>query len=108
MRSEDEMMRLILEFAEEREEILAVWMNGSRANPSAPPDRYQDFDIVFVVENTIDFQKDKSWIPRFGEIAVMQEPDTVYGRQPDRRFFCPKGPGAGNGAGGYGNSNFTG
>lgn len=91
MRSEDEMMRLILEFAEEREEILAVWMNGSRANPSAPPDRYQDFDIVFVVENTIDFQKDKSWIPRFGEIAVMQEPDQSVlfpGGETEKRYAC--------------------
>ena len=75
MRTEQEMLERILHFAQEREDIKAVYMNGSRANPKAPKDILQDFDIVYVVESTAPYIQDKSWIPFFGEIAVMQEPD---------------------------------
>ncbi len=75
MRSEQEMMELILGFAMERDDIRAVYMNGSRANPRAPKDILQDFDIVYAVKATYPYIEDKSWLSRFGEIAVMQEPD---------------------------------
>ena len=45
MRSEQEMMKLILDFAREKNDIRAVYMNGSRANPKAPKDILQDYDI---------------------------------------------------------------
>ena len=38
MRSEKEMMDLILETAKNDERIRAVYMNGSRTNPNAPKD----------------------------------------------------------------------
>ena len=89
-RSDEKMMELIMEFAQSRREILAVWMNGSRANPNALRDAYQDFDIVCVVEDTAVFREDKSWISRFGEIAVMQEPDDPVlfpgGGKPEKRY----------------------
>lgn len=75
MRSEQEMFRLILQFAREREEIRAVILNGSRANPAVPRDCFQDFDVVYGVKSTQPFIQDKSWISHFGTIAVMQEPD---------------------------------
>lgn len=75
MRSEQEMYDLILGFAKENPLIRAVYLNGSRANPKAPRDRFQDFDIVYAVKEVAPFLKDKSWISRFGKMAVMQEPD---------------------------------
>ena len=75
MRTEQEMMKVILGVAERDERIRAVYLNGSRANPGAPKDIFQDFDIVYVVTETEGFIKDKSWIKVFGEIVVMQEPD---------------------------------
>lgn len=76
MRSEREMYERILRFAREREEIRAVILNGSRANPTVPRDCFQDFDVVYVVTSTQPFIQDKSWISYFGTIAVMQEPDS--------------------------------
>jgi aminoglycoside 6-adenylyltransferase len=76
MRSEKEMFDLILRVAQTEERIRAVFMNGSRANPLAVKDIYQDYDIVFVVTETESFLSDKSWVNVFGEIAVMQEPDS--------------------------------
>jgi aminoglycoside 6-adenylyltransferase len=75
MRSEKEMLELILKFAQQNENIRAVYINGSRANPNIEKDIFQDYDIVYVVKDTKAFIGDKSWIRNFGEIAVMQEPD---------------------------------
>ena len=75
MRTEKEMMELILRTAEEDARIRAVYMNGSRTNPNAPKDIFQDYDIVYVVEETGSFIRDREWIKRFGDILFMQYPD---------------------------------
>jgi len=76
MRSEQEMFSLILKTAENDERIRAVYMNGSRANPNIHKDKYQDYDIVYVVNETQSFLDDKSWISVFGDPAIIQEPDS--------------------------------
>ena len=75
MRTEKEMMDLILRVAKEDDRIRAVYMNGSRTNPNAPKDIFQDYDIVYVVGETGSFIQDKEWIKRFGDILLMQYPD---------------------------------
>lgn len=75
MRSEQEMYDLILNIAREDERVLAVYMNGSRTNPNVPKDIFQDYDVVYVVEETESFIADKKWIKKFGEILYMQLPD---------------------------------
>lgn len=77
MRSEKEIMDLILNFAEKDERIRAVYMNGSRTNPNIEKDIYQDYDIVYVVSETKSFLENKKWITAFGDIAIVQEPDLV-------------------------------
>lgn len=84
MRSEKEIMDLILRVAKEDDRIRAVYMGGSRTNPKVEKDIYQDYDIVYAVTETKSFLEDKSWISVFGDIAVMQEPDlfdVAYGRK---------------------------
>ncbi len=75
MRSEHEMYNLILEVAKNDARIKAVYMNGSRTNENVPKDIFQDYDIVYVVEDTESFIEDKDWIRVFGEILYMQYPD---------------------------------
>lgn len=75
MRTEKEMLDIILGTARDDERIHAVYMNGSRTNPHAPKDRFQDYDIVYVVDETESFIRDRDWIRRFGEISFMQYPD---------------------------------
>lgn len=76
MRGEKEILDMIMSFAENDERIRAVYMNGSRANPNVEKDRYRDYDIVFVVTETDSFLNDKGWINVFGDIAIVQEPDS--------------------------------
>ncbi|MEH7382130.1 aminoglycoside 6-adenylyltransferase [Bacillus sp. JJ1533] len=75
MRSDQEMMDLILNIASIDERIRAVYMNGSRTNPNVPKDIFQDYDIVYVVTETESFIMDEYWIHIFGELLMLQEPD---------------------------------
>lgn len=83
MRSETEMMGLILSTALEDERIRAVILNGSRVNPKIKPDRFQDFDAVYIVTEVDSFLSDKTWIDRFGERMILQTPD-LMGKPQDR------------------------
>ncbi len=77
MRSEQEMLELIVDTARCDERIRAVIMNGSRANPNAPRDIFQDFDIVYVVTDVAPFKNNYEWIKRFGELMILQEPEDM-------------------------------
>ncbi|WP_199613966.1 aminoglycoside 6-adenylyltransferase [Paenibacillus alkalitolerans] len=77
MRSETEMLQTICDFARNDERIRAVMMNGSRANPQAAKDIFQDYDIVYFVDSVQEFVSDQSWISRFGDILIMQTPDKM-------------------------------
>ncbi|MGL4760128.1 MAG: aminoglycoside 6-adenylyltransferase [Sarcina sp.] len=76
MRDEQVMMKLILNTANSDERVRAVYMNGSRVNPNVKKDIFQDYDIVFVVEEIQSFLDDKNWISLFGEYAIVQEPNS--------------------------------
>lgn len=71
-RTDAQMFGMLLSFAREDSRVRAIWMNGSRANPNAPADRWQDFDIVYAVTEMDSFLSDDSWVDRFGERAMMQ------------------------------------
>ena len=71
-RTEQQMMDLILGVAERDERVRAVWINGSRANPNAPRDQYQDFDIVYAVTDMQSMIDEPGWIDIFGERVIMQ------------------------------------
>lgn len=75
MRTEQDMFDLILSIAKNDERIRAVFMNGSRTNPNAKKDIFQDYDIEYVVKETKSFREDKSWIDKFGERLYMQYPE---------------------------------
>jgi len=77
MRNEQEMKELILGIARNDDRIRAVILNGSRANPNATPDIFQDFDIVYIVTDVVPLKNDPEWIKQFGELIIMQRPDDM-------------------------------
>ena len=82
MRTEQEMMDLILGVAAADERIRAVRMEGSRANPAVPKDQYQDYDISYYVVDIEPFYNNPEWvIEKFGKPLIMQMPETM--RWPD-------------------------
>jgi aminoglycoside 6-adenylyltransferase len=90
MRSEQEMYELIVNTAQNDDRIRAVIMTGSRANPNAARDIFQDFDIVYIVTDVSSFKHDPNWIKRFGELMIMQMPDDMLDPPPsdDDGFAC--------------------
>jgi len=77
MRTEEQMFHLIVETARQDDRIRAVMLNGSRTNPNAPRDPFQDYDVVYVVTDVAPFVEDEAWIDRFGERIMMQMPETI-------------------------------
>lgn len=84
MRTEQEMYELLLAFARQDERVRVVAMNGSRANPNAPRDVFQDYDIVFVVTEMDNFLADDTWLEVFGRRIIMQKPDAMELFPPER------------------------
>jgi aminoglycoside 6-adenylyltransferase len=77
MRSEEEVITLILDVAKADKRIRVVLLNGSRANPDIKKDKFQDFDIVYIVNEINTFLTDPAWIDIFGERLILQMPDDM-------------------------------
>ena len=72
MRTETEMLDVILKTAKTLQ-VAAVAMSGSRTDTKAPKDEFQDYDVVYVVENLDELITDLSWLDRFGKRIIEQE-----------------------------------
>lgn len=72
MRTETEMLNLILQTAETLK-VEAVALSGSRACPKAPKDEFQDYDVVYIVDDLDNLTSDLSWLNQFGKRIIEQE-----------------------------------
>ncbi|MCY7103196.1 aminoglycoside 6-adenylyltransferase [Streptococcus oralis] len=70
-RSEAQMLRLILQTAETLQ-IDAVAMSGSRTDTKAPKDEFQDYDVVYVMDDLDNLTRDLSWLDQFGTRIIEQ------------------------------------
>ena len=70
-RSEVQMLRLILQVAENIQ-VEAVAMSGSRTDTKAPKDEFQDYDVVYVVDDLDNLTSDLSWLDQFGTRIIEQ------------------------------------
>ena len=71
MRTDQEMLDLILQIAK-KIQVDAVAMSGSRTNPKAPKDEFQDYDVVYIVEDLDGLIADLSWLDQFGKRIIEQ------------------------------------
>ena len=70
-RSEAQMLDLILQTAKSLK-VEAVAMSGSRTNPKAPKDEFQDYDVIYVVDDLDNLTSDLSWLDQFGTRIIEQ------------------------------------
>jgi aminoglycoside 6-adenylyltransferase len=84
MRLKHEMLDLIVGTARDDDRIRAVILNGSRANPDAPKDIFQDFDVVYLVDDVTPFKDNLDWIKRFGELMILQMPEEISDPPPKK------------------------
>ena len=72
MRTEPEILDLIFQTAKTLQ-VEAVAMSGSRTNSQAPQDEFQDYDVVYVVDDLDNLTSDLSWLDLFGKRIIEQE-----------------------------------
>jgi len=71
MRTETEMIDLILQTAETLQ-VEAVALSGSRTDTKAPKDEFQDYDVVYVVDDLDNLTSDIFWLDWFGNRLIEQ------------------------------------
>ena len=71
MRTETEMLDVILQTAKTIQ-VKAVAMSGSRTDTRAPKDEFQDYDMVYVVDDLDDLTSDLAWLDQFGTRIIEQ------------------------------------
>ena len=71
MRTDQEILELILETAKKLQ-VDAVALSGSRTDTKAPKDEFQDYDVVYVVDDLDNLTNDLSWLDQFGKRIIEQ------------------------------------
>ena len=71
MKSEIKIVNKILQISKNLS-ISAIALSGSRTNPQVPKDEFQDYDVVYIVENLNDLLSDLSWLDQFGMRLIEQ------------------------------------
>lgn len=71
MRTETEMFDVILQTAKVLQ-VETVAMSGSRTNPKAPKDVFQDYDVVYVVDDLDNLTSNLTWLNQFGTRIIEQ------------------------------------
>ena len=72
MRTEPEMLDLILQTAKVLQ-VDAIAMSGSRTDTKAPKDEFQDYDVVYIVDDFDNLTSDLSCLDQFGKRIIEQE-----------------------------------
>jgi len=87
MRTEKEMMDLILQVANADDRIRGVLLAGSRADISVPKDKHQDYDVEYYVADISPFYNNPDWvIGQFGKPLIMQMPEALRGAMGSGHF----------------------
>ena len=72
MRTETEMLSLLIKIAKNLK-VKAVALSGSRTNQKVQTDEFQDYDLVYVVDDIDNLTSDLSWLDQFGKRIIEQE-----------------------------------
>ena len=71
MRTDQEMLGQILETAKKLQ-VDAVALSGSRTNQKVQTDEFQDYDVVYVVDDLDNLTSDLAWLDQFGTRIIEQ------------------------------------
>ena len=71
MRTETEMLSLLIKIAKNLK-VKAVALSGSRTNQKVQTDEFQDYDLVYVVDDIDNLTSDLSWLDQFGKRIIEQ------------------------------------
>lgn len=78
MRTEAEMLSLVLDFSKKDERIRLVTLEGSRSRPDDSRDCFQDYDVSYFVSELGSFEENNAWLDYFGPRLIMQQPEAPF------------------------------
>lgn len=81
MRTENDVLAQLLDFANVDDKVRTVILNGSRVNPNVEKDIFCDYDVVFSVTDPDYYFRNQEWIQRFGELVIMQQNNDQIGER---------------------------
>ena len=79
MRTDQEMLELILKTAK-TVKVEAVALSGSRTNNQVQKDEFQDYDVVYVVDDLDNLTSDLAWLDSFG-IRMIEQHNVLGNRR---------------------------
>ena len=65
------MLSLLIKIAKNLK-VKAVALSGSRTDTKSPKDEFQDYDVVYVVDDLDNLTRDLSWLDQFGKRIIEQ------------------------------------
>lgn len=77
MRSNQEMMNMLVDFAKNENRIRLATLEGSRTNKNIPRDVFQDYDISYFVTDMDFFKESDQWLDIFGKRLILQKPEDM-------------------------------
>lgn len=79
MKIREEKLKSIIDWAEKNDDVRALLLTSSLANPLAPVDAYSDLDLELIFENNAPYLSDKNWMLNFGKpIAMIVEDESCF------------------------------
>ena len=79
----DDVIRRLVRWAGDRDEIRGMLLTSTRAVPDAPVDALSDYDVILLVRDIVPFADDRRWVEDFGEVLVAYwdatYPDETHG-----------------------------
>ena len=70
LRSQEEVLQQLVEWARGNEVVRAAVLTSSRANPKRETDILSDYDVELYVTDIELFERSESWLTHFGEVMV--------------------------------------
>ena len=70
MRDKKDVLKDVIEYAENNNYIKALLITSSTVNPNVETDVFSDLDLVIVTNNLQKFSDEKEWRTEFGDILV--------------------------------------
>lgn len=74
-------------FATSDERVSSVILRGSRTNPNALVDEDSDYDVLLGVSDLSSFQNNDEWLNIFGDIFILQKPESMIKGNPHRNPY---------------------
>src|SRR5512134_3160184 len=79
LEANDAVVERLIRWAKKRADVRAMLLTSSRTSPTAPVDRFSDYDVSLAVTDIRPYFDDRAWLEDFGRVLVVyRDPLRLY------------------------------